>query len=130
MIYKNIEICEVRTSFGDACLKLYKITGHTFPDAEKNSLSALYHSHFYYECHILTAGVRKARQDFFPSRAEELHYRNGAGAGGHSLRGNRPGGYPSSELGRTQNYASWYTKNSKVWQKKLNIAVKNLQEAE
>lgn len=57
MIYKDIEICEVRTSFGDACLKLYKITGHTFPDAEKDSLSALYHSHFYYECHILTAGV-------------------------------------------------------------------------
>ena len=40
------------------------------------------------------------------------------------------GGYPSSQLGLTQNYASWYTKSSKAWQKKLDNAVKNLQEAE
>ncbi len=119
MIYKDIEICEVRTSFGDACLKLYKITGHTFPDAEKDSLSALYHSHFYYECHILTAGT--VNYDIMGENVTcSLAY----------MFNQVTGGYPSSQLGLTQNYASWYTKSSKVWQKKLDNAVKNLQEAE
>ncbi|MBE6710893.1 MAG: extracellular solute-binding protein [Ruminococcaceae bacterium] len=37
-------------------------------------------------------------------------------------------GYPASNLGQTEDYASWFASNSKKWQKKMNNLVESIRE--
>ena len=58
MIYlklDNISICETRAELGDAAFTFYRGGFKTAPEGAKNR-APLYHSHFYYECHILDGG--------------------------------------------------------------------------
>ena len=58
MIYlklDNISICETRAELGDAAFTFYRVGFKTAPEGAKNH-APLYHSHFYYECHILDGG--------------------------------------------------------------------------
>ena len=51
----NISICETRAELGDAAFTFYRVGFKTAPEGAKNH-APLYHSHFYYECHILDGG--------------------------------------------------------------------------
>ncbi len=37
-------------------------------------------------------------------------------------------GYPASNLGQTEDYASWFASNSKKWQKKMNTLIESIRE--
>ena len=52
----NLSICEVRAEFGDAVFTFYRVGLKPGAGEEAKNRAPLYHSHFYYECHVLESG--------------------------------------------------------------------------
>jgi len=56
LYFEDIFIHGVKAGFGDAVFTFYKITANKKGIPEDTVQNPLYHSHFYYECHILLEG--------------------------------------------------------------------------